>query len=136
MESRLITKIYLAGGDAHAGLPTLPAKPRGDILPRMPQKEFEIWLDGATRLLICRETHGGRLVEFTVVLLAMLDGVWVDIGRFDCAHGCPHEDVLGRKAGLLQKVWYDNLSYRQAYEWAIIRFRDDYENIRQQYLAH
>lgn len=28
------------------------------------------------------------------------------------------------------------MSYRQAYEWAISKFRDDHENIRKQYLAH
>ena len=102
----------------------------------MPQKEFEIWLNAMTRLLIRRETQGGRVMGFAVVLLALLDGEWVDIARFDTAHGCPHEDVLGRKAGLLQKIWHDDLSYRQAYELAIARYRNEYETIRQRYLAH
>jgi len=87
----------------------------------MPHKEFEIWLDTVTRLLIRRETQGGRITAFAVVLLAFVDGGWVDIARFDTAHGCPHEDVPGRKAGLLQKVWHDDLGYRQAYELAIAR---------------
>ena len=102
----------------------------------MPDKEFEIWLDATTRLLVRRDTQGGAILGFAVILLAMIDGEWVDIARFDTAHGCPHEDVLGRKAGLLQKIWHDHLSYRQAYENAIMRCRDEYESIRQQYLSH
>lgn len=101
----------------------------------MPQKDFEIWLDGATRMLVFRETIGGHLVAFAVVLLALIDGEWVDISRCDTAHGCPHEDVLGRKAGLLAKIWYDNMSYRQAFEFSITRFKTEHESIRKQFLA-
>ena len=102
----------------------------------MPEKEFEIWLDATTRILIRRGTQGGRLTHFAVVLLALADGEWVDIARFDTAHGCPHEDVIGQTGGLLQKIWHDNLSYRQAFELAIRTFRKDYETIRQKYLAN
>ncbi len=47
------------------------------------------------------------MTGFAVVLLALVNGEWVDIARFDTAHGCPHEDVLGRNGGLLQKVWHE-----------------------------
>ena len=76
------------------------------------------------------------MTSFAVVLLTLVEGEWVDFARFDSAHGCPHEDVLGRKTGLLQKVWHDGRSYGQAYELAINRFRNDDESIRREYLAH
>ena len=50
-------------------------------------------------------------------------------------HFCSVADI-GHNAGLLQKVWHDNLSYRQAYEWAVTKFRNEHEDIRNQYLAH
>jgi len=102
----------------------------------MPQKRFEIWLQATMRMVVLRDTQQGRMRAFAVVLLALIDGEWVDIARCDTAHGCPHEDVLGRKAGLLQKIWHDNLSHRQAYDFAIRRYRQDHENIRAQFLAH
>lgn len=72
---------------------------------------------------------------FVVVLMALVGDDWVDIARYDSAHGRPHEDVLGRKSGLLEKIWHDNLSNREVYDLAITRFRCDYETIRARYLA-
>ena len=95
-----------------------------------------MWVDSYTRLLIRRETIGGHLVGFAVVLLALLeDGSWVDIARFDTAHGCPHEDILGHRGGLIEKRWHDNLSYKEAFELAVIRFRTHHATIRKQYLS-
>jgi hypothetical protein len=41
-----------------------------------------------------------------VVLTIQTEKGWIDVARFDAAHGIPHQDVLGKKAGLLQKIWY------------------------------
>ncbi len=101
----------------------------------MPQKEFEIWLDAVTRLLIRRETRGGRLVDFAVVLLALVEREWIDIGRFDSAHGLPQEDVLGLRAGLIEKIWYDEISGREVFQLAIQKFRQDHEEIRRHFLS-
>ena len=102
----------------------------------MPEKEFEIWLDDVTRLLIRRETDRGHLVDFAVILVALIDGRWVDIGRFDSAHGLPHEDVLGRRAGLIEKIWYDETSGREVFQLAIQRYREEYESIKERFLKH
>jgi len=99
----------------------------------MPEKEFQIWIDSETVIRVTRETVAGRLVRFAVVLIVRHEGHWLDIGRFDTAHGIPHQDVMGRRAGLLQKIWLDDLSPRQAFHHAIEIFKTDHERIKQHY---
>lgn len=99
----------------------------------MPEDNFEIWLDNETKILVIRHTDKGHYVAFAVVLVLLTETGWVQIGRFDTAHGTAHQDVLGRKAGLLQKIWLDHLSPRQAFQLAISTFEQNYERIRDQY---
>jgi len=102
----------------------------------MPEKEFQIWIDAATAIRIRRFTQSGRLASFAVILVILHDGEWIDISRFDTAHGCPHQDILGKSAGLLQKVWYDDLTSKEVFALAINTFRRNHDNIKSNYFAH
>jgi hypothetical protein len=75
----------------------------------MPDSAFNVWLENDVRILIIRSTQKGRYVSFAVVLTIQTEQGWIDVARFDTAHGIPHQDVLGKKAGLLQKIWYDDI---------------------------
>ena len=66
----------------------------------------------------------------------MHDGEWIDISRFDTAHGCPHQDILGKSGGLLQKVWYDGLTSKEVFALAITTFQREHDNIKSNYFAH
>ena len=99
----------------------------------MPETNFEIWIDGETKILVHRRTEKGRYVTFAVVLMIATADGWMDIGRFDTAHGIPHQDILGEKNGLLQKVWLDDITPRKAFHLAITTFERDHERIRIQY---
>jgi hypothetical protein len=68
----------------------------------MPEKEFKIWLEDGL-VLTWRESRAGGITAFRVVLLVELDGEVQCVARYDTAHGIPHQDVLGRKGGLLAK---------------------------------
>lgn len=76
------------------------------------------------------------MVVFSVVLMILAEGGWMDIGRFDTAHGAPHQDVLGKRGGVLYKNWLDDLSFRNAYHFAIETFKNDHERIRNDYFAN
>lgn len=102
----------------------------------MPDQDFEIWLSGETKILIFRSTERRRYTSFAVVLMHFLHGVWTNVGRFDSAHGIPHQDVLGHKSGLLQKIWYDTLTPKQAFKFAIRNFQENHENIIAKYLQN
>lgn len=64
----------------------------------MPEKEWEIAF-GEFALIVRRETKGGETLNFAVVLLAFVGGRWVDVTRYDTAHGYAHRDVLGFNEG-------------------------------------
>ena len=81
------------------------------------------------RIIVIRSTQSGRYVSFAVVLTIQTEQGCVDVGRFDTAHGIPHQDILGQKAGLLQKIWYDDISPKEVFHLAITTFQKDYELI-------
>jgi hypothetical protein len=101
----------------------------------MPEKEFEIWIDGTTAIRIHQDTHRGRLASFAVVLVALLEGKWIAVGRFDTSHGIPHQDILGRRGRLLEKVWYDDLPPKDVFGLAIETFQKNHEQIKNDYLS-
>jgi len=102
----------------------------------MPERDFEIWIDGTTAIRIYQSTHRGRLVSFVVVLVALIEGKWIAVGRFDTAHGIPHQDILGYKEGLLEKVWYDDAAPKDVFGLAIATFQENHEQIKNDYLSH
>jgi hypothetical protein len=75
----------------------------------MPLRGWRIDL-GEYRIIVRRETDSGVLVNFLVALLAWTGEDWECVMRYDCAHGFPHQDVLGKRGGLLYKrrIWESN----------------------------
>ena len=66
----------------------------------MPLRNWTIDL-GEFQIVVRRDTEKGVLVDFLVAVLAW-DGVdWVCVTRYDCAHGFPHQDVIGALGGVL-----------------------------------
>jgi len=102
----------------------------------MPETSFFIPLSPDRRILVMRSTTKGRYNSFAVVLILLLEGKWVDVSRFDTAHGLPHRDILGKRKGLLQKVWYDDISPKIVFHLAIETFKKDHERIITDYLQN
>ena len=102
----------------------------------MPQKVFEIVINPTTVIRVFQHSHLGRLVRFSVVLLILQDEGWIDVGRFDSAHGTPHQDILGKTKGLRSKLWYDDLTAKQVFALAISTFRNNHEQITDDFLAN
>ena len=102
----------------------------------MPQKVYEIVINPATVIRVFSHTHLGRLIGFSVVLLFFDGDAWIDIGRFVSAHGTPHQDILGKRKGLREKVWYDNLTAKQVFALAISTYRNNHDEIKNDYFAN
>jgi len=107
-----------------------------NITHKMPEKDFEIWINETTSIRIRRVTQSGRLASFSVVLITLHGEEWIDVCRFDTAHGCPHQDIIGKNGGLLQKVWYDQLTPKEVFSLAITKFQNEHERIKSNYFAH
>ncbi|MEI8313689.1 MAG: hypothetical protein WCH98_23310 [Verrucomicrobiota bacterium] len=67
-------------------------------------------------LIVRRTTAKGTMIEFAVVLLAFLSGKWINITRYDTAHGTPHRDILGANQGLRFKRWMDDIGFAEAFD--------------------
>ena len=92
----------------------------------MPFKEWAIEL-GEFRILLWRQTTEGVLVDFLVALLAWNGEQWACITRYDCAHGFPHRDLLGRRSGLLYKEEFPGLTLNEVFNHAVNDFKTSYE---------
>jgi hypothetical protein len=84
----------------------------------IPFKEWTIELDDA-RIYIWRHTQAGVVISFAVVLIAWTGDEWECVTRYDCAHGFPHRDVLGKQAGLLYKQTFPGFTLEQLLHHAI-----------------
>jgi hypothetical protein len=102
----------------------------------MPESSFFIWINPERRILVLRSTTKGRYNSFSVVLMVLTSEGWVDVSRFDTAHGIPHRDILGHRKGLLQKVWFDEISPKETFHLGIQTFQDDHERIIAEYYAN
>ena len=80
----------------------------------------------------------GLPVPFVVRLTAEVDGRSVCVSRFDSAHLSepPHRDVLGLRAGLLCKEFYDELDYSDAVRYAITDFKENGSEYYDYFLRH
>ena len=100
----------------------------------MAKKNWTIYLDTDCQILISLETNGPTVIGFAVVLVAAIDGKQVCITRYDTAHGQAHRDVLGRKSGLMVKEWLLDLTFNDAFDYAIQKIKENYENYIQDFL--
>lgn len=84
----------------------------------MPEKEFIIWIDQG-RIITWRDIREGEVKAFRVVLLVEIDGATHCVARYDTAHGTPHQDILGRKRGTIEKRWFYQSTYESVFAYAI-----------------
>jgi len=101
----------------------------------MPPKEWINFKEGF-ELRVRRNTDGGKMLSFAVVLFALHEGNWIDISRYDTAHGYPHRDVLGIKEGLRGKLLMSRFNNNEAFEYAIRDLTENAEIYLEDFLAH
>ena len=102
----------------------------------MPEKNWTIHLDDDCSILIFLQTDGPLVIGFAVVLVAKVDGEFVCVTRYDTAHGQAHRDVLGRKSGLMEKEWLVDLTFNEAFDYAIAKVKESYGNYIQEFLQN
>ena len=102
----------------------------------MPDKRWKFSLEEGVRVHVRVETRRGQVVEFAVVLVADMEGIPVCVSRYDTAHGQAHQDVLGRRSGLIRKDWLMGLTHKQALNYAINDISINYEKHIKAFLSH
>ena len=101
----------------------------------MGKKDFIKYLDQYSneRLRISIEVVKGEVVDIVVQYETMINGKWVAVVRYDCAHGFLHRDVMfpnGDKEK--QVIDFDNLE--MALTYAEQDFKDRWGFYKNRYL--
>ena len=99
----------------------------------MPSKDYKIWLDDRAYIVVELVMVKGRVVSFVVRLMRLEGEQELNVARYDTAHGAPHRDVLGERAGLLSKTWYIDASLDSVLRQAVADFRRNYESYLRTY---
>jgi hypothetical protein len=102
----------------------------------VPEKRWKFSLREGIRVHVRVETMHGRVHAFAVVLVADVEGIPVCVSRYDTSHGQPHQDVLGRRQGLIRKDWLIALTMKQALNYAIYDLRNNHEKYLEAFLSH
>jgi hypothetical protein len=102
----------------------------------MPEREWTIFLKDGSRIVVLLDTLKSDTRSFSVVLISEIDGQEVCVTRYDTAHAQPHRDVLGRRAGLIEKEWLLLSNNRDAFSYAVADLRENYVRYIQFYLQH
>jgi hypothetical protein len=102
----------------------------------MPEREWTIFLKDGSRIVVLLDTLKSDTRSFAVVLISEIDGEEICVTRYDTSHDQPHRDVLGRRAGLIEKEWLLLSSNRDAFGYAVADLRTNYERYIQFYLQH
>lgn len=101
----------------------------------MPDKEWTVPF-GNFALLIRRETRDGVMVDFAVVLVVFIGENWVDVTRYETAHGYAHRDVQGQNEGLRGKLRLPKVTYEEAFDYAIRDLKQNATIYLADFLAH
>ena len=94
----------------------------------MPTKDFRIWINETTYIVVDLGMVRGRVVSFVVRLMKIENEKGFNVARYYTAHGVPHRDVLGRRKGLIRKDWLFDVLVDVALQDAIADFKVNYEN--------
>ena len=93
----------------------------------MPDKQFCIPLDERLYIVAEFRREGGRMLEFVIRLMVVLDDGEVEsVARYDTAHGVAHLDQLKSGGKQVGKAWLHGLDFDSAFEYALNEFKTNY----------
>ncbi len=100
----------------------------------MPEKNYWIILDDENFIFIHYATFQGKVIEFVIKYIAVIEGEEKEILRYDSGHEIPHLDILGYAGEVRQKVWLPHLTFAQALTQARQDIEENYMLYRERFL--
>jgi hypothetical protein len=99
------------------------------------EKEFFIYLGNRLndRIRFRFKKEKGEIIDLVLQYEAMINGKWMPIVRYDCAHGFFHRDVI-HPNGDKEKKMIDVPDLRFAFSFAKQDLEDKWEWYKEQYL--
>ena len=75
------------------------------------------------------------MVSFVVRLMLQMNERWVNVVRYDTAHGLPHRDVLDQRGRVVRKDWLTCLTFEEALTHAKNDLVQNYESYLEKFQA-
>jgi hypothetical protein len=99
------------------------------------EKEFFIYLGNRLndRIRFRFKKEKGEIIDLVLQYEAMINGKWMPIVRYDCAHGFFHRDVI-HPNGDTEKKMIDVPDLRFAFSFAKQDLEDKWDWYKEQYL--
>jgi hypothetical protein len=98
----------------------------------MPLKDWVQHVTGEFKIYVQRRTLFGKITSFSVVLIHHD----ICISRYDTAHGHPHRDILGARAGWIGRERLDHPNRNDAFHYAIRDYEQNYESYLEFFLEN
>ncbi len=92
----------------------------------MPDKNYKIYLNQVTRIIVYFSSDGNKILKFVVKLEYYYNNEWSEVERFDCHHSSIHKDILNKKGKKKRVVTYDLVDTKSGLNFAIKDFKENY----------
>jgi len=93
----------------------------------MPKKDYRIYLNETTRIVVHFENDKRKILKFVVKLEILINNKWVEIERYDTHHNCVHKDIIGKDKMKKKTVFYDLVNNESGLNMALKDFKENYE---------
>ena len=106
----------------------------------MIKKVIKIQLDNNSRIIVVFQREKTEIISFVVVLETKIKNLkdgkfeWVQVLRFDNAHGYPHMDKLDKDGNKIEVVKFDYLTNKEALSMAVDLIKNNYGGFISEFL--
>jgi hypothetical protein len=108
----------------------------------MNKKIIKIPLDKDSRIIVAFQRERNEICNFIVVLETKLTNIgykteeWVQVLRFDNAHGYPHMDKLDKDGNKVEIIKFDYLTNKEALTISIELIKNNYKEFVKSFLQN
>ena len=93
----------------------------------MPEKNYKVFLNEVTRIVIQFISDKKEIAKFAVGLEYLYKNRWTQIMRVDSAHEVVHRDIIGKNEKKKKVIYYPFMDNKSGLNFAIEDFRENYE---------
>lgn len=92
----------------------------------MPVKQYHIYINATTRIFVYFLNDGKNIIDFVVKIEYFLNNRWLEMERYDCAHGMVHKDILDRSGNKKRVIPYPLADNTSGLNYAISDFKENH----------